>query len=83
MTESVPEIETDYEGCLSVPGYLGKVKRHQTIKLRYQNLKGQEKESKFSGFLATVIQHEMDHLSGILFIDRVLKQKGKIYKTKS
>ena len=80
MTKGVPEREFPYEGCLSVPGYLGLVKRHWAIKLAWQDLSGKKHQQKFSGFLATVIQHETDHLNGTLFIDRVLKQKSKIYK---
>lgn len=73
------------EGCLSVPGYYGVVKRHKKIKLKYYTLYPRrytlkEKTKLFSGFLATVIQHELDHLNGILFIDRVLEQGGKLYK---
>lgn len=80
LTEGVPERENKLEGCLSVPEVFGIIKRHQWIKLRYQNLQGQTKTEKFSSFLATVIQHEHDHLEGILFTDRILEQKGKIYK---
>lgn len=76
----IPDKKNKHEGCLSVPGYLGLVKRHQSIKLQYQTLNNQTFKRKFSGFLATVIQHEMDHLDGILFVDRVLKQKSKLYK---
>jgi peptide deformylase len=80
MTKGVPESENENEGCLSVPGYWGKVKRHWQIKLAYQDLQGKKHHQKFKGFLSTVIQHETDHLNGILFVDRILKQKGKIYK---
>ena len=72
--------ENKYEGCLSAPSVFGLVKRHWTIKVRWLDLDGKNHARKFSGFLATVIQHEIDHLNGILFIDRILKQKGKIYK---
>lgn len=78
MTDNTP-----LEGCLSVPGYYGLIQRHQEIKLKYQTIHNSEfviHHSKFKGFLATVIQHEMDHLNGILFIDRVLKQGNKLYK---
>ena len=75
--------KNNLEGCLSVPGYYGLVKRHQEIKLRYQTIHNSKfviHHSKFKGFLATVIQHELDHLNGILFIDRVLEQGNKLYK---
>lgn len=68
------------EGCLSIPQIWGSVARHQWIKLRYQNLSGETREEKFSGLLATVIQHEMDHLEGKLFTSRALQQGQKLYR---
>ncbi len=74
------------EGCLSLPNIWGEVKRSPAVELSYQliteNLKLITKTQTFSGFLATIIQHEMDHLNGILFPKRVLEQKGKLYKSK-
>ncbi len=60
-----------YEGCLSVPGVVGEVKRHQKIVCRALNRHGQEKRIKGDGLLARAIQHEIDHLDGILFTDRL------------
>ena len=80
LTTGVPESKNKFEGCLSVPEVYGIVKRPQWVKMTYQTLKGDTKTEKFAGFLATVIQHEYDHLEGILFTDRILEQKGKIYK---
>ena len=80
MVKSVPESKNPYEGCLSVPGYWGQVKRHKEVKVRYLTENGQAVIRKFSGFTSVVIQHEIDHLEGILFIDKILKQKGKLYK---
>lgn len=80
MTEGVPERENKLEGCLSIPGIWGHIKRHQTIKLRYKTADDKTHTKKFSGFLATIIQHEMDHLEGKLFPSHVLEQKGKFYK---
>ena len=80
MTNGIPGRENKFEGCLSIPGYFGLVKRHKKIKLRWQMSDGRWQRKEFSGFIATVIQHEMDHLNGILFIDRVLEQRNKIYK---
>jgi len=77
----VPEREKfPYEGCLSIPNVWGKVWRHQKIKISYQNLKDTRIVRKFDGFLSTVIQHEYDHLNGILFVQRVLEQNNKLYK---
>ncbi len=65
--------ETDLEGCLSLPGLFGFVERNRAIKIKYQDLDGNYHEEEVRGFLARVIQHEYDHLEGILFIDRVDK----------
>lgn len=59
------------EGCLSFPGLFINIKRPQKIELKFQNTEGQEKIIKADGLLARVIQHELDHLDGILFIDRL------------
>lgn len=80
LTTGLPERKNKYEGCLSVPGVYGLVKRHNTINLNWLDLKGKKHHQKFSGFLASIIQHEYDHLNGVLFVDRVLAQKGKLYK---
>ena len=68
------------EGCLSVPKYYGEVSRSKKIKIKYTNYSGQQLEKEFSGLQARVIQHECDHLNGILFIDRILEQGSKLYK---
>ena len=70
------------EGCLSVPGIWGVVKRHQVIKVRYQTPSGQMVTRRFKGMTGIIVQHEYDHLDGILFTDRVLEQKGKLYEIK-
>lgn len=61
-----------WEGCLSVPGYLGYVTRPQGLSLSYIDELGQKQTRNLNGFLATVCQHEMDHLDGILYIDRII-----------
>lgn len=80
LTDGIPKRKNKLEGCLSVPGYYGLIRRFQKIKLRWQTTKGQWQTAKFSGFQATVIQHEIDHLNGILFVDRVFEQGNKLYK---
>lgn len=60
-----------WEGCLSVPGLRGFVERPQQIKIRYLDLQGNPFELELQGFLATVFQHEFDHLDGRLYIDRL------------
>jgi peptide deformylase len=64
-----------WEGCLSVPGLRGFVERPRKIKVDYLNLQGETKELIAEGFLATVLQHELDHLQGILYIDRIKDSK--------
>jgi len=68
------------EGCLSVPEYQAEVKRHEKITVRGLNLKGEEVEIEAEGLLAVVLQHEIDHLNGMLFIDRLSKLKRDLYK---
>lgn len=58
------------EGCLSVPGIAGEVERSESVTVRGLNRKGQPMTVKASGWLARIFQHEIDHLDGILFVDR-------------
>ncbi|OGH17250.1 MAG: hypothetical protein A3C30_01435 [Candidatus Levybacteria bacterium RIFCSPHIGHO2_02_FULL_40_18] len=69
------------EGCLSVPNIWGNVARKKEIKLRYQDVAGKENIQNFSGFDSTIIQHELDHLNGILFTKHVLEQKEQLYRS--
>jgi peptide deformylase len=64
---------TNEEGCLSLPEIFGLVERPKKIHLKYQDLKGKIHKEKFKGLPAVIIQHEVDHLNGILFIDRAKK----------
>lgn len=65
------EVVNSTEGCLSVPFMSGKVIRNKNITVKYIDLDGKEITKNFSGFTAIVIQHEYDHLQGILYIDRI------------
>ncbi len=65
------EIEKDWEGCLSVPSMRGLVPRHQTVKVKYHDAQGLQHETAFTGFIARIFQHEIDHLDGLTFIDRL------------
>jgi peptide deformylase len=65
------ETESGTEGCLSFPEITGEIDRAISIRVGAQNLKGEPVEIETSGFLARAIQHEVDHLNGILFIDRM------------
>jgi len=71
-----------FEGCLSLPNIYGFVDRSYQIKLEWLDEKGQKKSQSFKNRSAICLQHELDHLDGILFVDRILKQKGKIYELK-
>ncbi len=68
------------EGCLSIPNIWGDVKRAPTLTIHYQDEHGAAHEETMTGFLATIIQHETDHINGILFTQRVLEQKNKLYQ---
>ncbi len=61
----------DWEGCLSVPGVRGLVPRYQAIAVEYIDRDGQPQQQELTDFVARIFQHELDHLDGILFIDRV------------
>jgi peptide deformylase len=65
-----PETNLANEGCLSIPGYLGEVERYDTITVKGLNRHGKPFRLKAKGWLARVFQHEIDHLEGILYIDR-------------
>ncbi|AOM81021.1 peptide deformylase [Pedobacter steynii] len=67
------------EGCLSIPDAIGDVVRHHSIRLKYTDQSGQEKEEIIEGFTAVIFQHETDHLNGILFTERLKEQEGKAY----
>jgi peptide deformylase len=72
---SSSEKATYEEGCLSIPEYYGDVERPAQVKVKYLDLEGAAKEIEANGLLATCLQHEIDHLNGILFIDHLSKLK--------
>ena len=82
LTRGIPESQNKYEGCLSVPGIWAIIRRSSVIKIKYQTEKGTYQVRKFTGFTATVIQHEYDHTRGILFTQRALEQKSPLYELK-
>ena len=85
-----PEVEIldatkkeDYdEGCLSVPGFFETISRPSEINLIYKNLEGSQKEIKPEGLLTKVIQHELDHLNGRLFVDHISQLKRRRIRNK-
>jgi peptide deformylase len=70
------------EGCLSLVNIWGEMERAKAVWLDYLDESGKQHHKKFSGFIATIIQHEVDHLNGVLFPKRVLEQKGTLYQSK-
>jgi peptide deformylase len=64
-------VQVGYEGCLSYPGWMGEVARHETVVVKGRNRRGKEVRIKSTGFTARAFQHELDHLDGVLFIDRL------------
>ncbi|MCX6353853.1 MAG: peptide deformylase [Candidatus Aureabacteria bacterium] len=74
--------EIGREGCLSLPDYTANVARATTVVVRARDLEGREMELTARGFEAVVLQHEIDHLEGILFIDRVANVKTDLFRRK-
>jgi peptide deformylase len=70
------------EGCLSVPDYTATVERDASVTLRGQDLEGNPIEERAEGLRAVCIQHEVDHLDGVLFIDRISRLKRSLYVKK-
>ncbi len=66
------------EGCLSVPDYTGKVERAKSVTLEALNVKGEKKIFQMSGYEARAVQHEMDHLDGKLFLDRLVSKRNAL-----
>jgi len=77
VLEASGEVEGE-EGCLSVPGFKAKVVRADKVTVGYQDLDGQDRLLAASGLLARVLQHEIDHLDGILFFDRLSRLKREL-----
>lgn len=73
ITKYSKEMEEMEEGCLSVPGIAGIVSRPIAVEIKGYNEKGKEVKKKFEGVFARICQHEYDHLSGILFVDKAIK----------
>ncbi len=78
-----PSKKEDYdEGCLSVPGFFETVSRPSDIQLTYQDLNGKKQEIKTEGLLTKVVQHEIDHLKGRLFVDHISELKRRRIRNK-
>ena len=75
ILDPAEELSTYQEGCLSVPEIFADVDRPKTCRVRWQDLDGKVHEETMEGIMATCIQHEMDHLEGVLFIDHLSRLK--------
>jgi len=73
ITRHGKEIKKDWEGCLSVPSIRGLVPRYQEIDIVYYDRENNKHTDTYTGFLARIFQHELDHLDGLTFVDRVEK----------
>jgi peptide deformylase len=79
VTKLEGEIEEDYEGCLSVQDIYGKVPRYSKVRIRALDEQGRQIRVKAEGFLARILQHEIDHINGITFIDHIKNHRGAFY----
>jgi peptide deformylase len=80
ITKLEGEVEEDYEGCLSVQDVYGKVPRYNKIRIRAIDERGHQIRMKAEGFLARVLQHEVDHINGITFVDHIKDNQGAFYQ---
>lgn len=71
---------SSYEGCLSIPGYHETIKRHEIVTVQAQDLSGETFEIEAEGLFSRCIQHELDHLDGVLFIDHLSRLKQGLFK---
>ncbi len=74
--------ETMREGCMSVPDYTGNVSRSESVVVQFLDREGKERVIRATGFEAVAIQHELDHLDGYLFLDRVSSLKTDVFRRK-
>jgi peptide deformylase len=82
-----PEMRTYEEGCLSIPDVYAEVDRPNLIRVRFLDLEGREQEQNCEGLISTIVQHEIDHLNGVLFIDHLSRLRRdllvkKFYKAR-
>lgn len=88
---SSSEISVFEEGCLSLPEHFAEVKRPEQVTIRYLDYENEIREQEMDGFLATCVQHEIDHLDGVLFVDHIsslkrgmiLRKLGKLKKAEA
>jgi len=71
IVEQTPDLNVYKEGCLSFPDQFADVSRPTGVRVRFQDIEGKQREETFDGLLATCVQHEIDHLNGIVFVDHI------------
>ena len=80
ITKYEGKIVEDYEGCLSIKNIYGKVPRYEKIRVKALDQNGREFRVKLDGFLARILQHEIDHTNGIVFVDHIKDNEKAFYK---
>jgi peptide deformylase len=80
ITKYEGQIESDFEGCLSIKSVYGKVPRYSKVRVRALDINGKEIRYKAEGFLARVLQHEIDHTNGIVFVDHIKKDEAAFFE---
>lgn len=80
IVKKIGPMEEDYEGCLSVPDVYGKVPRYQSVKVKALNEEGQSFRVTAHGYLSRILQHEVDHTHGTVFIDHIKDKKKAFYR---
>lgn len=82
VTKAYGELIEDFEGCLSISNIYGKVPRYSKVKVKALNLEGKEIRLTAEGFLARVLQHEIDHTKGVVFIDHIRDKADAFFRLK-
>ena len=80
ITKFEGKTDVDFEGCLSIKGIYGKVPRASKVRVKALDIHGNEVRIKAEDFLARVLQHEIDHTNGVLFIDHIRDKKDAFYR---
>ncbi|HRX63904.1 MAG TPA: peptide deformylase [Candidatus Absconditabacterales bacterium] len=81
IVEKSPDMVISDEACLSIPDVVGKVKRHKNIVVQYTDISGYKKKKKLKDYNAFIVQHEIDHLDGVLFVDKIISEKNNQKKS--
>lgn len=82
ITKAYGDLVEDFEGCLSISNIYGKVPRHTKVKVKATDLDGREIRITAEGFLARVLQHEIDHTKGVVFIDHIKDKRDAFFRLK-